>query len=356
MSQLGYIVTAIALMSHLGWVTALYLVANHMMVKGILFLAVAGIILRTGTRSFAETGGLRHAMPITFVTVLVAVMSMSGLPPLMGFGGKWLLLSAMTDKGWYLLAAGRAVRHFPRLPLHDPPGRRPVLRRAEPPRSVRLREAPSCCCLPQALLVVGIFVLSFFPKLLMEPVSAAIDPQFASTLVWEGMSLETIYGYWNPMPVAVVALAAAAGLFALFWLIYRRAKAGAADRRGSIPTIVRSSPRRFLRWRSGVWQGVERGTLADRSIDAKDLQWRRADLCTACPLLFPCHISDQRDGAGSLIRRKTVSHFSRNFSKLAKWPGRSRAVPLGAASFKPGDIERWQEDQGQHGSDQRDRP
>ena len=53
MSQIGYIVTAIALMSHLGWVTALYLTANHLMVKGILFLVVASIVLRTGTRSFA---------------------------------------------------------------------------------------------------------------------------------------------------------------------------------------------------------------------------------------------------------------------------------------------------------------
>ena len=66
MSQLGYIVTAIALMSHLGWVTALYLVANHMMVKGILFLAAAGIILRTGTRSWRRPGACAHAMPITF--------------------------------------------------------------------------------------------------------------------------------------------------------------------------------------------------------------------------------------------------------------------------------------------------
>ena len=112
MSQLGYIVTAIALMSHLGWVTALYLVANHMMVKGILFLAVAGIILRTGTRSFAETGGLLRTMPVTFATVLVAVISMSGLPPLMGFGGKWLLLSAMTDKGWHFLAIAGLVATF----------------------------------------------------------------------------------------------------------------------------------------------------------------------------------------------------------------------------------------------------
>src|SRR4029078_7995369 len=44
MSQLGYIMAAIALLCHLGSVTALYLVANHVMVKGILFLAAAAII------------------------------------------------------------------------------------------------------------------------------------------------------------------------------------------------------------------------------------------------------------------------------------------------------------------------
>ena len=105
MSQLGYIVTAIALMSHLGWVTALYLVANHLMVKGILFLAVAGVILRTGTRLMDGHGGLARNMPLTFAAVVIALVSMSGLPPLAGFGGKWLLLSAMMDKGWYWLVA-----------------------------------------------------------------------------------------------------------------------------------------------------------------------------------------------------------------------------------------------------------
>ena len=101
MSQLGYIVAAIALMSHLGWVTALYLVANHLLVKGILFLAVAAIILRTGTRLLSDLGGLARVMPQTFVLAAIAIVAMSGLPPLAGFGGKWLLLSAMMEKGWY---------------------------------------------------------------------------------------------------------------------------------------------------------------------------------------------------------------------------------------------------------------
>ncbi len=37
-------------------------------------------------------------MPLTFACVVVAPVSMSGLPPLAGFGGKWLLLSAMMDR------------------------------------------------------------------------------------------------------------------------------------------------------------------------------------------------------------------------------------------------------------------
>jgi formate hydrogenlyase subunit 3/multisubunit Na+/H+ antiporter MnhD subunit len=229
MSQLGYIVTAIALMSHLGWVTALYLVANHLMVKGILFLVVAGLIIRTGTRHFDDLGGLARVMPFTFVSATIAIVAMSGLPPLAGFGGKWLLLSAMMEKGWYgpavmtLLATFVGflyMEHFVHAIFF---GRCRAKHR-------NLTEAPVALLIPQYLLVAGILVMSFFPKLLIEPVSQAIDPQFASTLVWQGMSLEMIYGYWNPFPVMMFAVIVSAMLFGLFWLVrnsgWLRARAG----------------------------------------------------------------------------------------------------------------------------------
>ena len=261
MSQLGYIVTAVALMSHLGWVTALYLVANHMMVKGILFLAVAGIILRTGTRSFTETGGLARNMPMSFITVLIAVVAMSGLPPLMGFGGKWLLLSAMTDKGWYVLALCGAFATFLgffymiRLVSGLFFGQRKT-------GQANIDDAPVLLLLPQFVLIAGIFVLSFFPKLLIDPVSAAIDPQFASTLVWQGMSLETIYGYWNPVPVMMIAVTAAAALFALSWVMLR---GGMVDRRNLARFFIDN--RALAGWKlppvaTVLWQGVSGSTLA----------------------------------------------------------------------------------------------
>lgn len=217
MSQLGYIIAAIALMSHLGWVTALYLVANHLVVKGILFLVVAGLIIRTGTRHFDDLGGLARVMPFTFASATIAIVAMSGLPPLAGFGGKWLLLSAMMEKGWYGPAVMTLLATFVGF-LYMEHFVHAIFFGSCKAKHRNLTEAPLALLIPQYLLVTGILVMSFFPKLLIEPVSQAIDSQFASTLVWQGMSLEMIYGYWNPFPVMMFAGIVSAVLFGLFWL------------------------------------------------------------------------------------------------------------------------------------------
>jgi len=263
MSQLGYIIAAIALLSHLGWVTALYLVANHLMVKGILFLTAAALILRTGRRRLNDLGGLARAMPLTFVAAAVAIVSMSGLPPLAGFGGKWLLLSAMLQRGWYgpaiitLLATFAGFLYMARFIQTIFLGPRKL-------QHVGVAEAPAALLVPQYLLIAGILAMSFFPKILIEPVSKAIDPQFASTLVWQGMSLEMIYGYWNPVPVMAFALAATAILFALFWLLHLKgapkvaglSTAGFYDTRSRIFAIL-TPP-----WATEFWASVASATSA----------------------------------------------------------------------------------------------
>jgi len=69
------------------------------------------------------------------------------------------------------------------------------------------------------------------PKLLIVPISEAIDPYFASSLVWDGMSLEMIYGYWNPVPVMSAAVAVSALLFAVLWLLRRKSGQAANGQR-----------------------------------------------------------------------------------------------------------------------------
>lgn len=66
---------------------ALYLVA-HSLFKGALFMVAGLIDHETGTRDVTRLGGLRRAMPVTFLAALLAALSMAGLPPFFGFLAK----------------------------------------------------------------------------------------------------------------------------------------------------------------------------------------------------------------------------------------------------------------------------
>ncbi len=205
MGQLGYIVTGVALMSHLGWVSAMYMTVNHFLFKGILFLSVAGIILRTNQRLMYKMGGLIKNMPFTFTFTMIAIIAMSGVPPLTGYGGKWMLFNALMEKQWYWIAAlaffssAVAFLYMFRL-LHT------VFLGQRKLEHGKLREAPAILLIPQAVMIICIMVISAYPKLLLDPLSAAIDPWISNTLVWEGTAMLTHFGYWNaPMIMAVVA-------------------------------------------------------------------------------------------------------------------------------------------------------
>ena len=205
MGQLGYIVAGIALMSHLGWVAALYMTVNHFLFKGILFLSIAGIILRTNERLMYKMGGLIKNMPFTYVFTMIAIIAMSGVPPLTGFGGKWLLFNALMEKGWYWIAAlaffssAVAFLYMFRLLQTVFLGQRKL-------EHAQLREAPAILLVPQGVMIAIIMVISAYPKLLLEPLSAAVAPWLGGALVWDGLALQTHFGYWNaPMIMAVVA-------------------------------------------------------------------------------------------------------------------------------------------------------
>jgi len=204
MGQLGYIVTGVAMMSHLGWVSAMYMTVNHFLFKGILFLSVAGIILRTNERMMYKMGGLIKNMPFTFVFVMISIIAMSGVPPLTGFGGKWMLFNALMEKGWYWIAAlaffssAVAFLYMFRLLQTVFLGQRKL-------EHHKLREAPVILLIPQGVMIACIMVVSAYPKLLLDPLSAAIDPWIGNTLVWEGTAMVTNFGYWNaPMIMGVV--------------------------------------------------------------------------------------------------------------------------------------------------------
>ena len=87
----------------------LYLVA-HSLFKGGLFMVAGLIDHEAGTRDVTRLGGLRKAMPVTFVAALAAAISMAGLPPFLGFLAKEEIYYALwaTDP-WSLAFVAVAV-------------------------------------------------------------------------------------------------------------------------------------------------------------------------------------------------------------------------------------------------------
>jgi formate hydrogenlyase subunit 3/multisubunit Na+/H+ antiporter MnhD subunit len=83
--------TASPLLMVLGFGGALLHVLNHAMFKGLLFLGAGAVVQRTGTHEIDELGGLLKRMPWTAAAFLVGAVAISGLPPLNGFAGEFLI-------------------------------------------------------------------------------------------------------------------------------------------------------------------------------------------------------------------------------------------------------------------------
>src|SRR5262250_2178228 len=81
-SQLGYMFAAVGLGAYAAGVFHLM---THAFFKACLFLGSGSVIhAMGGEQDMRKMGGLRHKMPITFMTFLVATLALSGVPPFAG--------------------------------------------------------------------------------------------------------------------------------------------------------------------------------------------------------------------------------------------------------------------------------
>jgi formate hydrogenlyase subunit 3/multisubunit Na+/H+ antiporter MnhD subunit len=90
-SQVGYMVLGIGTGVPLAIAGGLFHMINHATYKCCLFLGAGAVEHRVKTTELEKLGGLARAMPVTFVTMTIAALSISGVPPFNGFASKWLV-------------------------------------------------------------------------------------------------------------------------------------------------------------------------------------------------------------------------------------------------------------------------
>ncbi len=199
-AQVGYILLGIALGTPLGWSASLYHTVNHFFFKALLFVAAAGIIYRVGTSYLPHMGGLIRRMPLTFFATLLGIIALAGMPPLSGFAGKWLLYSALIEKGWVFitvvafLASTLAFLYCFKV-LHS------VFLGQLQEENFKVKEVPASVALAEVLLLLPLAILGAFPRLLLDPIDRVLSsvPGLSPAPIHYGkvMGAMTKLGHWN---------------------------------------------------------------------------------------------------------------------------------------------------------------
>ncbi|PIE07025.1 MAG: NADH-quinone oxidoreductase subunit F [Rhodobacterales bacterium] len=206
-SQMGYAVFGLALLSHIGYLLAIMSAINHYVIKSMLFLGIGGVYKRTGTKLMYKMGGIIKVMPLSFVSVLVGIIAMSGVPPLSGFGGRWIFYNGIMESDLRLpmvvvfLSGPISFLYLFRL-IHT------VFLGQPKPEHSRLKEAPFWIILPQMMFTAFLIGFAILPGMALQKVDHEIGLIFGdSPFTWDGRAITSVYGNWNPVAIMGVIVA-----------------------------------------------------------------------------------------------------------------------------------------------------
>jgi NADH-quinone oxidoreductase subunit L len=113
-SQLGYMFVGVGVGAYAAGV---YHLVTHAFFKALLFLGAGSVIhALSGEQDLRKMGGLARKLPVTWYTMLVATVAISGLPPFSGFFSKDEILAGAYFAGepviFALLLVGSALTTF----------------------------------------------------------------------------------------------------------------------------------------------------------------------------------------------------------------------------------------------------
>jgi NADH-quinone oxidoreductase subunit L len=255
-SQIGYMMMAIGVAGLStdfvqGLSAGLYQLMSHAIFKACLFLIAGALIHAADSKYISDMGGMRDRMKLTFAAFLIAVASLSGIPPFSGFWSKDAVLGAAWGAGQYaLFAAGAATAgltafySFRMLGLVFFGTKSPRLERLEG-EGHHVREPSPVMWVPYAILagatvILGVVALlgEAIPALNVEAALESAGAGYVQYL-FPSQALQAPSAALNLPSSGLTALFVAAGFFAA----------------ASFYLLRRASPSRFV-GQTGLMHGV----------------------------------------------------------------------------------------------------
>ena len=167
----GYAIVGFTALNAAGFTASLYYITGYVLMVLACFVVITRVS-RDGTNvSIAELAGLHRRSPLLALTLVVAVFALAGIPPFVGFMGKFSILNATLSTGHLALAiilvanSAIAVYYYLRIVKEavfgDPIDESPIVLDL-PTRFV-------CCT-----LLLGIILLGVAPAKILGTISASL--------------------------------------------------------------------------------------------------------------------------------------------------------------------------------------
>ncbi|MGB5540530.1 MAG: monovalent cation/H+ antiporter subunit D family protein [Gammaproteobacteria bacterium] len=171
--QIGYMLLGIAYGSALGLTATIVHVFNHALMKGALFMALGALVYRIGSSRLDRLAGSARHMPWTFGAIVIAGLSLVGVPGTAGFISKWyLVLAALEQQDWLIalvVLAGSLLAVVYLWKLVDA-----MLFRVPAPDAQPLQEAPLSMLVPIWLLVLANIWFGLDTRLTVDTATTAV--------------------------------------------------------------------------------------------------------------------------------------------------------------------------------------
>lgn len=167
----GYALIGFVALDQKGYTAALYYIVGYLVMVLACFLVICKVSRDGNNVAIEELAGLHRRSPLLAVTLAVGVFALAGVPPFVGFMGKFTLLTAALDKGHLALVliavinSAIAVYYYlsvVRESWFRDPGNLPAIKLDWPTRA-------AC-----VVLMAGILALGVVPGRLIDTMSQSI--------------------------------------------------------------------------------------------------------------------------------------------------------------------------------------
>ena len=108
-SHAGFMMTGILAASPRGYAGAMYYVAGYLVMNLALFYVIYALAPRGENVTLEHLKGLHRRAPLLALTLAVAAFGLAGIPPTVGFAGKFFVLAAALEKGHLALVVIGAI-------------------------------------------------------------------------------------------------------------------------------------------------------------------------------------------------------------------------------------------------------